>query len=55
MRRKAPATPRVRRALGSNRPKVSGLGLENEPGLKSAAIAFDTLHLSLFADADAGR
>ena len=50
-----PDTPRVRLALGNNRPKVSGIGPENEPGLKITAIEFDTLHLSLVADADAGR
>ena len=50
-----PDTPRVRQALGNNRPKVSAIGPENEPGLKITAIEFDTLHLSLVAAADAGR
>ena len=46
-----PDTPRVRLALGDNRPKVSGVGPDNEPGLKITSIEFDTLHLSLVADA----
>ena len=46
-----PDTPRVRLALGDNRPKVTGVGPDNEPGLKITAIEFDTLHLSLVADA----
>jgi len=46
-----PDTPRVRLVLGNNRPQVARPGPKSETGLRITAIQFDSLHLSLVADA----
>jgi hypothetical protein len=46
-----PDTPRVRLVLGDDRPKVSTARPSGLPGLRITAIEFDTLHLSLVANA----
>ena len=44
-------TPRVKLVLGEDQPKVSKVQQSGLPGLRITAIEFDTLHLSLVANA----
>ena len=46
-----PDTPRVKLVLGEDQPKVSKVQQSGLPGLRITAIEFDTLHLSLVANA----